>query len=460
MTVEFALPELGEGITDADVLRVLVAPGDTVALDQPVLEIETEKATLDVPCGVSGRVLSIAVSEGETIAPGQLVLTVEEVDAPRSPPPPATAPPAASAPPVEAVERVEATPPIEAAPPDEAAPPTREPVTPPAAAAASAVEPPTPAPPATPERGQLPPFAAPSVRRFAREVGVEIRDVAGSGPEHRISLDDVKAHARMAAARTQQTAPTERTQLEERPILALPDFSRFGPVEREPLTRFRRTVARNMSQAWAEIPHVTLHHAADVTELEEIRRRYRDRAREAGGNLTLSVVILKIVAAALRAFPRMNSSLDVASNEIVLKRYYHLGVAVDTERGLAVPVIRDVDQKNVIELSVELNGIAGRAREGRLTLDEMQGASFTVSNLGSLGTGHFAPIINHPEVGVLGVGRAERLPRYIDGELQPRLIMPISLAHDHRVIDGADGARFMSWIVDAIREPLLLAFEG
>ncbi len=215
-----------------------------------------------------------------------------------------------------------------------------------------------------------------------------------------------------------------------------------------------------MTTSWQQIPHVTLFDTADVTELEEVRRRYRDRAREAGGNLTLSVVLLKIVAAALKANPRFNASLDLETNELILKRYYHIGMAVDTERGLAVPVIRDVDEKNIIELAVEMNGIAERARQNKLTLEEMRGATFTISNLGSLGTGHFTPLVNWPEVALLGVGRAEQTPVYIDEQWKPRLMLPLSVSIDHRVIDGADGARFLNWIADAIREPLLLAMEG
>ncbi len=462
MAIEFKLPELGEGIDEADILKVLVAPGDVIEVDQPLLEIETEKATLDVPSSVAGRVSRIDVAAGDTISPGQLILVVEEAEAPATTPsatsPPAAtpaAPPEAPSPSPDAVEATTESPlaaqvaPVESPPAVEPAPAAAEQLSVPAAAV----------PAATPDTG-VPVSAAPSVRKFAREIGVDVRSVAGSGPAGRISADYVKRHARESEAAPAPAAREAATASTGPDAPPLPDFSRFGPVDREPITRFRRTVGRNMSTAWAEIPHVTLHHTADVTELEQVRRRYRDRAREAGGNLTLSVVMLKIVAAALKAHPRMNASLDTASNELVLKRYYHLGVAVDTERGLAVPVIRDVDEKNVIELSIELNAIAERAREGKLALEEMQGASFTVSNLGSLGTGFFAPIINHPEVGVLGIGRAQEVPAYVDGELQPRLKLPLSLSHDHRVIDGADGARFMSWIVEAIDNPLLLAFEG
>jgi pyruvate dehydrogenase E2 component (dihydrolipoamide acetyltransferase) len=313
--------------------------------------------------------------------------------------------------------------------------------------------------------GEQPVFAAPSVRRFARDVGVDIRMVEGSGPSGRISEEDVKRHARTRA--TRPAAPPSDAAERARPAAGpapeappLPDFSQWGPVEREPLSRLRRTVARNMATSWEQIPHVTLHHWADVTAIEEMRQQYKDRARAAGGNLTLSVVMIKIAAAALRAHPKFNSSLDLASSELVLKRYYNVGVAVDTDRGLVVPVIRDVDEKNIIEISIELNRIAERARTNELTLEEMRGATFTVTNLGSLGTGHFSPIINYPEVAVLGLGRAERVPVWEEGQWKPRLRLPMSITFDHRVIDGADGARFMQWIADAVQKPLMLALEG
>ncbi|MDA0270551.1 MAG: dihydrolipoamide acetyltransferase family protein [Chloroflexi bacterium] len=242
----------------------------------------------------------------------------------------------------------------------------------------------------------------------------------------------------------------------------MPDFDRWGETTREPLTRLRRTVARNLAQSWAEIPHVHIYHHADITAMEEVRQQFKARAQAAGGNLTISVMMLKVVAAALRAHPKFNASLDVEQQEVVLKKYIHLGVAVDTERGLVVPKIEDADQKNIIDISVELNEIAERARENKLTLEEMTGSTFTVTNLGSLGTGHFDPIINWPEVAVLGLGRAERTAVWDAGgdRWMPRLVMPLSLGFDHRVVDGADGARFMSWIVEAIRNPLLMALEG
>lgn len=291
---------------------------------------------------------------------------------------------------------------------------------------------------------------------------MEIGRVTGSGPGGRITDEDVKraARERSTPPPTPSDGTTERHHgFEPRP---LPDFTHWGGVTREPLSRLRRTVARNMAQSWAEIPHVHLYDQADITAMEALRQQFKERAKAAGGNLTISVMMLKVIAAALRAHPRLNASLDIDSNELILKQYVHLGVAVDTDRGLVVPKIENVDQKNIIDLSVELNGIAERARTNTLTLEEMRGSTFTVTNLGSFGIGHFDPIINWPEVAVLGLGRARQTAVW-DAERkawEPRLLMPLSLGHDHRVIDGADGARFLTWIVEAIKNPLLMALEG
>ncbi len=459
---EYRLPSLGEDIEEADVLKVLVSEGDHVEVDQPLVEIETEKATLDVPAEAAGTITKVHVSSGDTIKVGQVLVTIEAgAGAAGAPAAPADETPAAQ--PNAAPER---------APEPAAAPPAREPA--PEAEpererpAASEAEP-APARQAAPaatethatSEGTV--FAAPSVRKFAREVGVDLARVSGSGPGGRITEDDVKRAAR------ERPAPAPAAPGGSSPgagaasgFRSLPDFSQWGPVTREPLSRLRRTVARNMAQSWAEIPHVHLQHHADITAMEDLRQQFKERAREAGGNLTISVMMLKVVAAALRAHPRVNASYDQESQELVLKDYIHIGVAVDTDRGLVVPKIEDVDQKNIIELSVELNEIAERARTNSLTLEEMRGSTFTVTNLGSLGTGYFAPIINWPEVAVLGLGRAERTAVW-DAERNqwsPRLIMPMSLGHDHRVLDGADGARFMTWIVQAIRNPMLMALEG
>lgn len=457
---EFRLPDLGEGITEADVLKVYVSPGDTVAVDQPVVEIETEKATLDVPSGVAGTVTAVLVQAGQTIPVGQPLIEVSAEAASAAPSSPAAAPetaPAAPAPPAQQAPARPATAPA----PDPAPEPTSSAAPAPPAQATPAAQPAQAAatPPATAR--QVTP-ASPSVRKLAREVGVEIGTVTGSGPGGRITDDDVKRAARQRSV-APPSVPTEtgdqRRAFEAR---SLPDFTQWGSITREPLSRLRRTVARNMAQSWAEIPHVHLYDRADITAMEELRQQFKERAKAAGGNLTISVMMLKVIAAALRAHPRLNASLDADSNELILKQYVHLGVAVDTDRGLVVPKIEDVDQKNIIELSVELNGIAERARANALTLEEMRGSTFTVTNLGSFGIGHFDPIINWPEVAVLGLGRAERTAVW-DAERktwEPRLLMPLSLGHDHRVIDGADGARFLTWIVEAIKNPLLMALEG
>ena len=452
---DFLLPDLGEDIEEADVLQVLVKVGDVVVLEQPILEIETEKATLDLPSSVAGEITAIHVGVGDVIHPGDRIITVTSGIAPEPAP---VVPETAGAEAEPELESKSESPPAEAAadpaPIDAAAPepPAPEEPVPESPAATS----PPPPPLIEGEPDLRPVFASPSVRRLAREIGVDIRQVSGTGPGGRISDGDVKRAAREApragpGAQVPRLGPVE-----------LPDFAEFGPVERIPLSRLRRTIKRNMALSWHEVPHVTLEHEADITELEEVRQQFRPRAEDAGGKLTVTAVMLRIVASALKAHPHVNSSLDAETDELILKGYIHIGVAVDTPRGLVVPVIRDVGDKNIIQLSVELNDISERARNGDLTLDDFRGSSFTVTNLGGLGTGHFTPIIHHPNTAILGIGRAQRRPEWSDTHETwiPRTIMPLSFTFDHRVIDGADGARFMTWMTDAIRQPLVLALEG
>ena len=449
MATQFKLPDLGEDIEEAEVLKVLVSEGDTIALEQPVIEVETDKAIFEVPSEVVGRITKIHVREDDTVEVGDVLLTVEEVaeTAERVPAPAAAA------------ESAGAKAPTSAAPAPPAEPQrSDEPATPERVAAAAAPPAAAASPLADGQQGQQAPvFASPSVRQLAREIGIDIHAVPGSGPGGRISLDDVKARAR----RTGPGGDGAGAMPGVPPVVApLPDFSAFGDTERERMGGVRRATAQAMAQSWATIPHVTLFAKADVTALEEFRQTYRRRAEAAGGKLTLAPILLKIVAAALQAHPKLNASVDMERREAVYKRYYHIGVAVDTDRGLLVPVIRDVHQKSIIELSAEMVQVAEKAREGKLALDEMRGATFTISNLGGLGTGFFTPIINPPEVAVLGLGRAEMEPVYIDDEFQPRMRMPLSLSHDHRLVDGADGARFMRWIIQACSDPLLLALGG
>lgn len=452
------LPDLGEDIEEADVLQIYVSVGELIAIEQSIVEIETEKATLDLPSPVAGTVTEIHVRTGDTIRPGDPVLSVvstesaaESPTAPVSPAEPIVIPDAADLP-----------------DPDELPPPTaaisnaRQPGDPEPMPLQDTRDHPAPilrVPPAARPplvEGDLesrPVFASPSVRRFAREIGVDIRIVPGSGPGGRIDLDDVKRHSRETPVQAPDPVHSARSPG------PLPDFSEFGSVDRVPMTRLRRTIKRNMSASWHEIPHVTLFHTADVTELEQVRSDYRDRAEEAGGRLTITAILLKITAAALKAHPHVNSSIDADADELVLKHYVNLGVAVDTPRGLVVPVIRDVDEKNIIEISVELTDISERARSGDLGLQDFRGSSFTVTNLGGMGTGHFTPVIHHPNTAILGIGRAERRPVWSDPleDWEPRSILPLSFTFDHRVMDGADGARFMTWIADVIRQPLVLA---
>ena len=454
-SVEFLLPDLGEDIEEADVLQVLVKVGDVVVLEQPILEIETEKATLDLPSSVAGEITAIHVAVGDIIRPGDKVITVAAgvVPAPVAelPEQPAQEETEAEAPPPAAIAEA----PVEEPEPVAAAAEPEAPVEP-AVEAEPAPEAASPPPLVEGEPDARPVFASPSVRRLAREIGVDIRAVQGTGPGGRISDGDVKRAARempraAPGAAVPRVGPVE-----------LPDFAEFGTVERVPLSRLRRTIKRNMALSWHESPHVTLQHEADITDLEEVRRQFRPRAEEAGGKLTVTAVMLKIVASALKAHPHVNSSLDAETDELILKGYIHIGVAVDTPRGLVVPVIRDVGDKNIIQLSVELDRISQRARNGELGLDDFRGSSFTVTNLGGIGTGHFTPIIQHPNSAILGLGRAQRRPEWSDAHETwvPRTIMPLSFTFDHRVFDGADGARFMTWMTDAIRQPLVLALEG
>ncbi|HEX3703636.1 MAG TPA: 2-oxo acid dehydrogenase subunit E2 [Vicinamibacterales bacterium] len=471
MATDFTLPELGEQIEAGDVLRVLVKPGDTLTKDQAVLELETDKATIEVPSSVAGVVKDIKVKAGDKVKVGQAILSVEE----------GAGAPAASKP--QSGEKGEATAAAKPAPaerdraqaervpdvqpavqprdrstqPDKAGVKDEEPAaeTPargqkvvdisrgarPAAEAASAPETP-PAP------------AAPSVRRTARELGVEIDQVTGTGPDGRISVEDVKAHVkRLVTGGVRGGAGAAAAE-------PLPDFSRWGEVERQPMRAVRRKTAEHLSSAWATIPHVTQNDLADITALDELRKKFAKQTEDAGGALTVTAIAVKVVAAALKVFSQFNASIDMAAGELVVKKYINVGVAVDTDRGLLVPVIRDADTKNITQLSVELAQLAEKARTRKITLDEMQGGCFSISNLGGIGGTSFTPIVNAPEVAILGISRARMEPVYQGGQFVPRLMLPLSLSYDHRVIDGADGIRFLRWVVEAFEQPFLLALQG
>jgi pyruvate dehydrogenase E2 component (dihydrolipoamide acetyltransferase) len=440
-TVEFKIPELGENIEEASVIKVLAKPGDQVSKDQPLMELETDKATVEVPSSVSGVVKEVRIKEGDKAKVGDVVFVISASEEAEVAEAPAEAEPSA----VEEVVEEEPKPAAEPKPKprrgglEEALTQVAEGYRKYRPDAIVKVAP-----------------AAPSVRRFSREIGIDINKVTGSGPRGRISIDDVKKYAR--SARTQKEVPPAG--LPGLTVPQLPDFSKWGEIERKPMSGIRQKTAENMIISWLNVARVTQYDKADITELEEHRKKFGNKVEVAGGKLTVTAVLLKVVASALKTFPQFNASLDVAKNEIIYKKYYHVGVAVDTDRGLLVPVIRDVDKKNILQLSVDLTEAAEKARTKKLSLEEMQGGTFTITNLGGIGGIAFSPIVYFPQVAILGISRSSMEPVYVDGKFEPRLMLPLSLSYDHRIIDGADAARFLRWVAEALKDPFLIALEG
>jgi pyruvate dehydrogenase E2 component (dihydrolipoamide acetyltransferase) len=451
MATDFNLPELGENIAAGDVLRVLVKAGDVVAKDQPILELETDKATIEVPSSVAGQVKEIKVKAGDKVKVGQTILSVEGGDGAAAPAPAKAAEPAA----VKVPEPAPSAVPAPASVPPEAPRavlPDREKVVDFSRGVRSVSAEPVSDGPAAP--------AAPSVRRMARELGVDIGEVAGTGDDGRISIEDVKAHAKRLVTMA-KSAPVGGAAAG--PLLAaepLPDFSRWGSIERQPMRGVRRKTAEHLGAVWVSVPLVTQYDAADISGFEDVRKRYAKQTGESGAPLTVTALAIKIVAAALRKFPQFNVSLDMAAAEIIVKKYIHIGVAVDTDRGLLVPVIRDADSKSLLQVSSEVAELAAKARNRKLTLDEMQGATFSISNLGGIGGTNFTPLVNAPEVGILGISRARMEQVFRDGQFVARLMMPLALSYDHRAVDGADGARFLRWVAEVFEQPFLLSLEG
>jgi len=440
MPVDFKLPELGENVEKGDVVRVLVAPGDIVKIDQSVLELETDKATIEVPTSVAGKVTDVKVKAGDKVKVGQVVLVLDGAGATDVPMVKAAAAPAA-----RAAEPVAAAPVVEPPKPKPAAAvvdiTSARPAAPsrleaPAAAAAVA--------PALDLGASVP--AAPSVRRYARELGVDIAHVPGTGPGGRIGQDDVKEHVKsmLSGGGAPSAAPIE-----------LPDFAKWGEVEARPMSNIRRKTAEHLTTAW-RAPHVTQHDKADVTALEEFRKTYGPRVEHAGGKLTVTAIAIKIVAAAIDRFPQFATSVDMAHTTIVYKKYCHIGVAVDTPNGLLVPVIREADRKSLTQIAVELTTLSQKARDKKLTLEEMAGSVFSITNLGGIGGTAFTPIINQPEVAILGISRTAVEPVWRDNQFVPRHMLPLSLSYDHRAIDGADAARFLRFVAEGLEQPLTM----
>jgi pyruvate dehydrogenase E2 component (dihydrolipoamide acetyltransferase) len=453
MATEFKLPELGENIESGDLVRLMIKPGASITEGEPVMELETDKAVVEVPSSVSGVVGEIKVKEGQKVKVGEVIFTLEGGAV-------AEVRPARRHEPVEHISgqqtarlafqlamRAEGKTEEQALPPDQPqvlAPAFSMPVQ---LAKVAGTEHRDPAP------------AAPHVRRLAREIGVDIHSVQGSGPGGRISEDDVKLCAKNALAAAAAAAQAPRGSFAEP---ELPDFAKWGKTERVSMRGVRRKTAEHLRQAWNTIPHVTQQDRADITELEQLRAKFAPRAEEAGGKMTVTAIALKVCASALKVFPQFNASIDMGKEEIIYKQYINIGVAVDTDRGLLVPVIRDVDKKNIVELAAEMTQLSKKARERKLTPEEMEGGTFTITNLGGIGGTGFSPIVNHPEVAILGLSRSRMEPEWVSdrSKFEPRLILPLSLSYDHRLIDGADAARFLRWIAEAFEQPFLLSVQG
>lgn len=469
MSTDFKLPEVAEGVESADIAEILVAEGDVIDADQVVMEIETEKAVVELPCPHAGRVAKIHVSEGDSVPIGTVLLTIDadgkgggekparakEAKADKKPEPEKKKEPekkrepeeakAAAKPAVKAEEKRETKPAEKAEAPKREEKPAPAKEAPRAREVAGEEDEPSPTAPATamiragedvPAEAGSPPPAGPATRRLARELGVDLRRVTGSGPGGRITSEDVQTFVRSL------TSGTAAGGIAPMGAPTLPDFSRYGPIERQPLNKIARTAAANLSVAWQVVPHVTQHDLADITELEQSRRKFMESAK-GGPKITVTAILIKAVVAALKEFPHFNSSLDYARGELILKGYYHIGVAVDTEFGLLVPTIRDADRKTVVQIAAELEDIAQRARNRKLEISEMQGATFTITNLGGIGGTFFTPILNYPEVAILGVSRTQTQLTMRNGQPVERLMLPLSLSYDHRVVNGADAARFI-----------------
>jgi pyruvate dehydrogenase E2 component (dihydrolipoamide acetyltransferase) len=504
VTTTIKLPELGENVDSGELTKILVNVGDTVAKDDPLLELETEKATIEVPSPVSGVVKELHVQEGQKIKVGDALFTIDEngagakqkerpqKDQPKEEPQAEEPPPQET--PVRAA-KAQAT--------GAAAAQTRkpEPETKPQARAEAKAEPkPSPKAEPKPEKTEQPrseakppvqteapaeaeeessesereetviPFraetaeparraahlapASPAIRRLARELGIDINKVVGTGPEGRIDEEDVKNYAKEIIS----GAPAARSAGEA--LAPLPDFAKWGQIERKPMSNVRRATAEHLAQAWHNVPQVTQFDSADVTELENLRGRFSDPQNSGAPKITVTAIALKVVAAALQKFPQFAASIDMAGRGIIYKHYCNIGIAVDTSYGLIVPVVRDADQKSIPQLAKELSELSERAREKKLSLEEMAGGVFTITNLGGIGGTGFSPIVNYPEVAILGISRLSVEPRHVEGSFQPRKILPLSLSYDHRLIDGADAARFLRWVAEALEQPALLLFRA
>jgi pyruvate dehydrogenase E2 component (dihydrolipoamide acetyltransferase) len=468
---EIQVPDIGD-FSEVDVIEVLVAPGDRVEVEDSLITLESDKATLEVPSPVAGVVKELLVRVGDKVSEGRPIARVEVEGESEGREKPAKAPAAAPREPAPApsAQRRQAAPkPQPAQRPEQGKrpEPAREPAPARAPEAAPRAE------PAASSAAELPrsfalgfedleeaepraarAHASPSVRQLARELGVDLSLVPPSGPKGRILKEDLRSYVKGALAKGSAAGvPIAGVSVARPPEI---DFSKFGPTELQPLNRVRKLSAANLHRSWVTVPHVTQFDAADVTELERFRKEHRSEAEAAGTKLTFLPFVVKAVCRALREMPHFNSSLDRTGENLIVKRYLHIGVAVETEHGLVVPVIRDADSKGIFELARQVQDLSERARSRKLAPGDMQGASFSISSLGGIGGTAFTPIVNHPEVAILGVSRMEWRPVWQDGQFVPRLMLPLSLSYDHRVIDGADAARFTTRLAALLADLRLL----
>ncbi len=432
--MDLRLPNLGEGADSGTVVNLFVKEGDKLAKDQPILELENEKAVATIPSTADGTVSKVYIRVGDRVSVGQRLVSLSEGGAAAKPAAPPRA--ARSIEPIPlAQEQAEPEPEAEQGEP--------------ASAREMGLQTPPP-PPRTP--GTAPP-ASPAIRKLARDLGIDLARVQGSARGGRILLEDVRAYIQrlQRLATTPRAAQAGPTPAAPRPAPEGIDFSKWGPVEKKPLSPLRQTIARRMAENWNAVPHVTQFDTADITDLNALRKKYAPAYEQKGARLTLTSFALKAVADTLKKHPVFNCSLDEAAQQLVFKQYYHIGVAVDTDAGLIVPVIRDVDKKSLFDVSKELEELAEKARSRKVTAEDLKGGTFTISNQGGIGGAHFTPIVNRPEVAILGLGRGALQPVVRDNAVSPRLLLPLGLSYDHRVIDGGNAARFIVDLVQALQ---------
>ncbi|MGB2691298.1 MAG: 2-oxo acid dehydrogenase subunit E2 [Thermodesulfobacteriota bacterium] len=466
MTIEYKLPDLGEDIETGDVIGVFVSAGDTVVEDQALLEIETDKAAIEIPAPSAGTIKEVHIKEGDTIKVGQILVTIDdgkgkakdsqvkEVIKTKT-----------QDEVVEEIAEKEVEEEMNADPepePEIAEEVDKKDIESESEIVQESKDNSEEAEVSNTQESLIKKTApaSPTIRRMAREQGIDITLVEGTGPGGRISEEDLENHARGEKPKSKA-----KPQAPEPPVIKVKESEgkagsdKWGDIDRTPMSKVRKLTAERLTAAWTA-PHVTQYDKADITELEKLRKEFGESVAKAGGKLTMTSIILKVIASALKAFPQFNASVDMENGEIIYKNYYNVGVAVDTDRGLLVPVIKNANKKNITKLSVELSELSEKARTKKISVDELQGGTFTISNLGGIGGTYFSPVLNAPEVAILGISRSVIEPVYIDGGFLPRLMLPLSLSYDHRLIDGADAIRFLRWVIEALEEPFKITLEG